>query len=438
MDDKVDINILKQNYPILNKIMATEEVLWFNSKFNKKNNDENINLSIDDIIDAEQRLKRFAPYIKEVFPETKESDGIIESNLQNLNSFKSVLCNLFNIDIKGNFFVKRDDRLPIAGSIKARGGIYEVLKHAEKLALENNLINKADSYKLFANKKFKDFFSNYSIQVGSTGNLGLSIGIMSSTLGFKAIVHMSNDAKEWKKELLRKHGVVVKEYQSDYSQAVKKGREESLSNPKSYFIDDEKSKDLFLGYAVAALRLKEQFKKEKIVIDENSSLIVYLPCGVGGGPGGICYGLKKIFKNNVYCFFTEPTHSPAMLIGMLTGLHDKISVQDFGLDNITQADGLAVGTPSAFVGKLMENILSGIYTISDEKLFILLKNLFEYEKIKLEPSALAGFFGPVVLQKEKSNYKYKKIIENTNPIHLIWSTGGSMVPDKEFKKYLNK
>ena len=437
MVDKIDIKSLKDNYPILNKIMDTKEVLWLNPKYNKDNQSNDFNLRRKDIIKADQRLKRFAPYIEEVFPETIESNGIIESELQNLYSFKSVLNELFNIDLKGNFFVKRDDCLPIAGSIKARGGIYEVLKYAEKLALDNNLLNKADNYKIFTSNKFTDFFSKYSIQVGSTGNLGLSIGIMGSTLGFKTTVHMSNDAKEWKKTLLRKHGVVVKEYQSDYSLAVKKGRKESLSDPKSYFIDDEKSKDLFLGYAVAALRLKEQFKKENIVIDENNPLIVYLPCGVGGGPGGICYGLKKIFNNNVHCFFAEPTHSPAMLIGMLTSLHDEISVQEFGLDNITQADGLAVGTPSAFVGKIMENLLSGIYTISDKKLFILLKKLYEYEDIKLEPSALAGFYGPVLLQKKEDRKEYKKIIKSTNSIHLIWSTGGSMVPENQFNKYLS-
>jgi D-serine dehydratase len=52
-----------------------------------------------------------------------------------------------------------------------------------------------------------------------------------------------------------------------------------------------------------------------------------------------------------------------MLLGLMTGLYDRVSVQDFGLDNKTEADGLAVGKLSGLVGNMVESLISGIYTV---------------------------------------------------------------------------
>lgn len=413
---------------IIDKLKNAEEVMWYNPNYTEfdKVKDE-LPITIDDVKDAEERLSRFAPYIKRVFPEVK--DGIIESPINIIDNMRIRMEKDYNKKIYGRLLVKRDDSLPIAGSIKARGGIYEVLKHAETLAIENGLLKPDDDYSILANDEFKEFFSNYTVQVGSTGNLGLSIGIMSAKIGFKVIVHMSKDAKEWKKNLLRSKGVKVIEYSSDYSKAVEEGRRLSNEDPKSYFVDDENSKDLFLGYAVGGMRVKRQLEEMGIVVDEEHPLFAYLPCGVGGGPGGVTFGLKLVYGDNVKCFFAEPTHSPAMLLGLVTGLHDKISVEDIGLDNKTDADGLAVGRPSSFVGKIMDKILTGSYTIEDFRLYEFLKALYEEEKIFLEPSALAGFLGPI-LTSEKYN--------DDNITHLCWATGGSLVPEEIVNSLLKK
>ncbi|MBK5252442.1 MAG: D-serine ammonia-lyase [Peptostreptococcaceae bacterium] len=428
-------------HPLLKNIINTKEVFWINPLYGSYEKAfGNINLSMDDIKDASERLKRFAPYLMKAFPETVPSSGIIESPLREIPLMKSALEDFCDTQLNGLLMVKCDSHLPISGSIKARGGIYEVLKHAEDLAIENGLLTKSDNYAVLAEERFKAFFSKYSIAVGSTGNLGLSIGIMSAKLGFRVFVHMSSDAKAWKKDLLRNKGVAVVEYDSDYSLAVKEGRRQSEGDPSMHFVDDENSSTLFLGYSVAALRLAAQFEELGISIDREHPLFVYLPCGVGGGPGGVAFGLKAVFGNAVHCFFAEPTHSPCMLIGMMTGLHERVSVQDFGIDNLTDADGLAVGRPSGFVGKTMENLISGIYTATDERLYRLLGLLGDSEDLWLEPSALAGFPGPCLVESsdEGKAYLKKHGLKAKNILHLPWATGGSMVPAETMKAYYEK
>ena len=435
-------NELIKNNPLLKNVSELKEVLWLNPKMTHyEEASSKINMDLSAIDDAENRLSKFAPLIEILFPETQSSHGIIESPLQEIPAMKEALNSTYSAEISGKILLKMDSHLAIAGSVKARGGIYEVLKYAETLALENNMITEEDDYSVLAQQKYRDFFNQYKIQVGSTGNLGLSIGITSAALGFKVAVHMSADAKQWKKDLLRSKGATVVEYDSDFSKAVEEGRKLSDQDPMSYFVDDENSMNLFLGYSVAARRLKKQLDDLKVQVDGDHPLFVYLPCGVGGAPGGITYGLKSVYEDNVHCFFVEPTHSPCMLIGMETGLHNDICVQDIGIDGKTHADGLAVGRPSKLVGKMMDHVLSGVFTVDDYKLYDNMRMLHDSENINIEPSACAAFQGTTMLEKSEQGKEYIKSHrlqdKMLNATHIAWATGGRLVPEEINKQFLD-
>ena len=421
----------RQELPVVGQLMDLAETFWINPGLRSGTAAlSDCPLTAEDVADAEARLRRFAPYLAAVFPDTAPTGGIIESPLTPIPTMQKHLG-----DFPGQLLLKQDSHLPISGSIKARGGIYEILHLAEDIAVREGMLSLSDDYSVLAKPEFRALFGKYAVAVGSTGNLGLSIGIMSAQLGF----HMSADARQWKKDMLRSKGVTVVEYADDYSKAVAEGRRQAEADPMCHFVDDENSRTLFLGYAVAAGRVAGQLKDKGITVDGDHPLFVYLPCGVGGGPGGVAFGLKLLYGDNVHCFFAEPTHAPCMTLGLVTGLHDEICVQDFGIDNHTAADGLAVGRPSRFVGRAVAPLLSGAYTVTDERLYRLLKDMADTENIRLEPSALAGVPGMGHLcSEEGAAYVRSHGLNMANATHIAWATGGSMVPPDIWQDYYNK
>lgn len=423
--------------PAVADAAVLKETFWLNNKM-KPEAEQNITLvNPAQIKDASDRLKRFAPYLKKAFPELEATNGIIESELRSIPAMKAFLNDKYGADIKGNLLLKMDSHLPVSGSVKARGGIYEVLKHAEDLAFEAGKLKETDDYSVLAEPEFQEFFRKYTVQVGSTGNLGMSIGIMSAKLGFRVIVHMSADAKQWKKDLLRSRGVEVIEYADDYCAAVEQGRKNSDADPMSYFVDDENSQNLFMGYSVAGERLKAQLEEQNIPVDADHPLFVYIPCGIGGAPGGVTYGIKNVYGDHVHCFFTEPTHACCMLLGMATGLQDGISVKDLDIDGKTDADGLAVGRPSAFVGRVVEPMLSGIATMEDKKLYDLMRGLLDSEDIFIEPSSCASFAALIRPEELQAYIDKMGLADKMNQAtHIAWATGGCMVPQDVRDAYI--
>lgn len=419
----------------LDTIKRSLPLVWLNSAYQQPASSSRAP-SKKELDAARARLERFAPVLRRLFPELEVSRGLIESSLITADRLNSKINPL-----GGKLLLKADHNLPVAGSIKARGGIHEVLCFAEELAFRDGLLESEESdYRALVSNEARELFSQYTLTVGSTGNLGLSIGVMGSALGFKTAVHMSSDAKEWKKERLRVRGVEIIEHAEDYGSAVKAGRLEATDDPYNYFIDDECSPRLFMGYAVAALRLHSQLTTLGIKVDAEHPLFVYLPAGVGGAPGGITYGLKDIYGDHVHCFFAEPVQAPCMLLGMAGTVGSApVSIYEFGLNIDTDADGLAVGTASQWVCDTTRDLVSGVFTATDRQLYQQLYWLKALENIEVEPSAAIGCLGPSMLQSE-AGQQYLDSHQLThhldNSTHIAWLTGGAFVPGNEYQRYL--
>ena len=126
---------LVARHPVVRELAALTETAWFNPALRPAAQAlPDVGLSADDVADAADRLRRFAPYLAHAFPSTRASAGIIESPLVAVPALQAALGARWGRDLPGQLWLKLDSALPVSGSIKARGGIYEVLRHAEQLA----------------------------------------------------------------------------------------------------------------------------------------------------------------------------------------------------------------------------------------------------------------------------------------------------------------
>ncbi|MGH8409707.1 MAG: D-serine ammonia-lyase, partial [Pseudomonas sp.] len=306
------------NDPARDDVLAGRPALWLNPNL-KANGiaDQSLPIRAAQVKEAEENWQLLAPVLETCFPELKASKGRIQSKLIEAEDLRGALG--YGTSEYGRVFVKADGDLPVAGSIKARGGVYEVFMHAKKMAEKRGILTPGGDITVLVGEQARALFAQHTIAVGSTGNLGLSVGIAARALGFRAVVHMSSDAKQWKVDRLTRLGVEVVQHKADYTTAVEHARIDAEGDPSIYFVDDERSEMLFFGYSAAASELAVQLKEQGVTIDEDHPLFIYLPCGIGGAPGGAAYGLKAIFGDAAHAFFVEPVQSPCAMVHMMSG-----------------------------------------------------------------------------------------------------------------------
>lgn len=368
---------------------------------------------------ARARFTRFEPVLAGLFAQGGW-DGRIRSELFDFPA----------PDGAGTWLVKGDHALPITGSIKARGGVHELLCIIERIAKAHGL-----AIDDLTSSAARAVFSRHRVVVASTGNLGYSIGMVGRALGLGTEIHMSSDAKAWKRHRLRELGATLVEHECDYSETMVRARTAAAARTDTIFVDDENSRDLLAGYAVAADELAQQLDARGIVISAERPLIVYLPCGVGGAPGGITYGLKRRFGTRVVVVWVEPLASPCVMVALASGGSCAPSVYDYGCDNDTIADGLAVPRASELVLAIVGDAIDAAVAVPDTAMLEWLRIAWHTNRLKLEPSAAAGFaaYAPFI-DAGRASSEWPDL---NNAVHLFWATGGSKVPEPEFGALLS-
>ena len=101
----------RQELPVVGQLMDLTETLWLNPGLRSGAAAlADCPLTAEDVADAEARLRRFAPYLAAVFPDTAPTGGIIESPLTPIPAMQKHLG-----DFPGQLLLKQDSNLPISG-----------------------------------------------------------------------------------------------------------------------------------------------------------------------------------------------------------------------------------------------------------------------------------------------------------------------------------
>lgn len=411
----------QQAEPLFDALRRGETAVWLNPEVRAVGGEADR----EAVARAAARFERFAPLLRRLFPDDGW-DGRIASALTIYDAPPAGLPMLL---------VKGDHALPMTGSVKARGGVHELLCYVERIAAIEELMAEGDSVERLLEAEARAVLGLHTVVVASTGNLGFSIGLVARALGLNAEIHMSSDAREWKKERLRALDAKVVEHECDYTETVARARVAATGARRSHFIDDERSPDLFFGYAAAAAELRAQLADKGLEPTIERPLVVYLPCGVGGAPGGILFGLKLLFGEAVIGVFVEPVASACMLAALALGGSAPVSVYDLGLDNNTLADGLAVPTASAFVLETVGPAIDAAIAVPDQAMLTWVRQVWATGRLRLEPSAASGFaavapFVDAVAQQRELDQRVRRAI------HVVWTTGGALLPDDEFDRII--
>jgi threo-3-hydroxy-L-aspartate ammonia-lyase len=207
----------------------------------------------------------------------------------------------------------------------------------------------------------------------SSGNHAQAVALAASLLGTRALLLMPTDAPPTKVEATRGYGaeiVVYDRYTEDreaLGAALAADRGVTLVPPFDH-------PDVVAGQGTAALELLEQAPGLDTLVT---------PVGGAGLLAG-CATAAKGIEPAIRVVGVEPETGDDVRRSLERGERVQIDVPR------TIADGLQTTSPGAVPFEIVQRLVAGIVTVSDEQLVDAMRFLFERLKLVVEPSGAAG------------------------------------------------
>src|SRR5690625_6552738 len=115
---QAELDTWQEKHPLLKSVINLEPVFWENPNLIQTENLNSHPLTKEDIYEANALWERFAPFLADAFPETREAGGVIESPLKKIPHMQTALQHTYATPIAGDLYLKCDHDLAVAGSIK--------------------------------------------------------------------------------------------------------------------------------------------------------------------------------------------------------------------------------------------------------------------------------------------------------------------------------
>ena len=106
MNNSINLKQLCSDFPLMQKLQEGKSVFWVNES--RKADMPISSVTMAEVKEAEARLKCFSSYLKVAFPETKNLNGIIESDVKEITAMKRLIEGRRAIHIPGRLMLKCD------------------------------------------------------------------------------------------------------------------------------------------------------------------------------------------------------------------------------------------------------------------------------------------------------------------------------------------